>query len=546
MDGAAVDIIGSAMPAQGTGAEPRRRGDAWLGRIGTRAGVISLLMLVVVGAFAANVFTGLQQRREIIEELGERGRAADDAVDTLAAHIADVGTTFASVIAGVLQPASATPRIERLAGLLAEAFASVEAQTGAGIDPIVLGGGRDMLARLPDFKTRAVEAFAARRRTDFPALHEEWLDFQVAFNRFALAARDVVQRRAAASLADAQRLAGRERLVGIGATVLGLVLTAVIWFVLVGLIARPLGALARGMARLAGGDVDAPIPMADHADQVGEMARAVLVFRDNLRTTRALVEQALEGARRTAVATTQASDAIGQVADGAATQLAELKEVASALSQSSEAIRDVGRGTQEAHDRADDAKALLDENLRKVRGLIEIVDAVGDDTARVTRIAGTIAKIATRTNILSINAAIEAARAGEHGRGLAVVAEEVRQLATNTEQLAQEIADVVHLAGGRAREGSQTAGDVGRAMDRLEGLVGESARLAGSIAVAIEQQQVTVARIDERAATLTRIGQSNATAAEEITVTMIDLSRLADETRTAVESVAGRAPGARP
>ena len=267
------------------------------------------------------------------------------------------------------------------------------------------------------------------------------------------------------------------------------------------------------------------------------------MFRDNLRTTLSLVEQALEGARRTAVATTQASDAIGQVADGAATQLAELREVASALSQSTEAIRDVGRGTQEAHDRAGDAKVLLDENLRKVWGLIELVDAVGDDTARVTRIAGNIAKIASQTNILSINAAIEAARAGEHGRGLAVVAEEVRQLATSTEQLAQEIADVVHLAAGRVREGSQTAGDVGKAIDKLEKLVSESARLVGGIAVAVEQQQVTVAQIDERTATLTRIGQSNATAAEEITVTMIDLSRLADETRMAVESVAGRAPG---
>ena len=74
-------------------------------------------------------------------------------------------------------------------------------------------------------------------------------------------------------------------------------------------------------------------------------------------------------------------------------------------------------------------------------------------------------------------------------------------------------------------------------MDSLERLVVETARLAGSIAVALEEQQATVNSINERVGTLTRIGQSNATSAEEITATMIDLSKLASETRTAVETV---------
>jgi methyl-accepting chemotaxis protein len=80
-------------------------------------------------------------------------------------------------------------------------------------------------------------------------------------------------------------------------------------------------------------------------------------------------------------------------------------------------------------------------------------------------------------------------------------------------------------------------------MDSLEGLVAETARLAGSIAVAMDEQQATVTTINDRVTTLTRIGQSNATAAEEITVTMIDLSKLASETRSAVESVTSRKAG---
>jgi methyl-accepting chemotaxis protein len=220
------------------------------------------------------------------------------------------------------------------------------------------------------------------------------------------------------------------------------------------------------------------------------------------------------------------------------TQLAELRQVEEALGQTTAGVRDVVRSTQESSDRADQAKALLAENLVKLHALIELVDAVAEDTERVTRIASTIAKVATQTNILAINAAIEAARAGEHGKGLAVVAEEVRALAANTEGLAQEIADVVHVAGRRTREGSGTAAAVGYAMDELERIVTDSARLAGAIAVAMEQQQATVGSVSDRVSTLSRIAQSNATSAEEITVTMIDLSRLAAETRSVVEEMA--------
>jgi methyl-accepting chemotaxis protein len=514
------------------------RFSAWFGRIGVRAGLITLLMVMVVGLLSGAALVVVGRQVVIIEQLGLRDREADTAVDDLALHVADFSSAFASVIAGVLQPGPSAQRMIRNGQLIGEAFQRMVDVLGPQIDPIVLGGGIDMARRLPEFTEQVRAAFAARQRDQFGPLHEEWLDFASAFNRVATAARTEVKRSSDDSLAAARQLESQARTIVLAAAAAGLVGCALVWVVLVRLLARPLSRLASAMVSLSRGAVETTVPGADRTDQVGDMARALLVFRDNLIAARNLTETALENARRTAIATTQASDAIGQVSDGAMTQLAELRQVEEALGHTQDAVREVNRTTQDSSDRADESKTLLAENLVKLRSLIELVDAVAEDTERVTRIAGTIAKIATQTNILAINAAIEAARAGEHGRGLAVVAEEVRALAASSEGLAQEIADVVLVAGRRTREGSGTAAAVGEAMDELETLVTESARLAGAIAVAMEEQQATVTSITERVSTLSRIGQSNATAAEEITVTMIDLSKLAAETRSVVEAMA--------
>ncbi|MFH5925940.1 methyl-accepting chemotaxis protein [Roseomonas xinghualingensis] len=524
----------SASPA------PRRPGGmaALMGRIGTRAAMIALLMLVVVGLLTGTAIILSERQIAIIERMGGRDQEADAMLDRFATRIADFSTGMSNVLAGVLQPAPAASRMVRIGGMIRESFTEVDERLGAEISPIVMGGARDVAARLGPLIERLQEAFTANRRAEFVTLQEEWLDTQSSLQAVLLAARRVVQARNAATLDEARALNENARHVILGTGLAGLLGCALILFVLLRLIARPVGRIARAMDALSSGKLETEVPETGRTDQLGEMSRAVLVFKDSLLAARALTDQALENARRTAVATTQASDAIGQVSDGAMTQLSELRQTANALAQTTDAIADVSRSTAQAHDQAERAKAVVAENLTKVNGLIELVDAVGEDTERVTRIAATIAKVATQTNILAINAAIEAARAGEHGRGLSVVAEEVRALAASTENLAQEIADVVVVAGRRAREGSGTAAAVGEAMDGLEHMVTESARLAGAIAVAMEQQQATVSGLNERVSVLTRIGQSNATAAEEITVTMIDLSRLAGDTRRVVESLA--------
>lgn len=526
-----------AITPAGAAARPGQQASV-LGRIGVRAFAIILLMLAALGGLAVNGLQVLARQNTIIEELGVRDRVAIDAEHAFSTPVADFSSAFSAVMAGALPPTVTAPRMLRNAQEISRGFEALDSLLGSRLDPVLIGGARDMAGRLAPLGENVRDAFARRDRSAYNALQEEWLDILVAFNRVTASVRDLVRADQQASLARARELAeaGRQTtLIAAGVGGLGVLLT---WLVLVQLTARPLTRVARAMQGLARGDAETVVPETLRADQVGEMARAVEVFKSNLLATRAMADQALDGARRTARATSEASQAIGQVSEGALSQLSELREVGAALSQTTAAIGEVSRTTTTAQIQAEQARLLVVDSVDKVRALTETVDAVGEDTERVTRIAGTIAKIATQTNILAINAAIEAARAGEHGRGLSVVAEEVRALAANTETLAQEIADVVLLAGRRTREGAGVAAAVGESMDQLEALVSESARLAGAIAVAMEEQQATVGSLDERMATLTRIGQASATAAEELTVTMIDLSRMASEARGATENLA--------
>jgi methyl-accepting chemotaxis protein len=235
------------------------------------------------------------------------------------------------------------------------------------------------------------------------------------------------------------------------------------------------------------------------------------------------------------MAASQASSAVSQVSDGSNIQLKSLKQSSGALEQSAKAIADVARGTQLASERARHAADLVDKEIKQMTGMVDLVGAISKNSTQISRIADAISRIASQTNMLSLNASIEAARAGEHGRGFAVVAEEVGKLAGSSRSLAEDIAEQVRQATEQAEKGVTVAREVSGKMEELAEGVAQTDKLIGAIATAMEQQQATIAGINENVGELTRIGQSNATAAEEITATMLDLSRLAERTRLDVD-----------
>jgi methyl-accepting chemotaxis protein len=301
-----------------------------------------------------------------------------------------------------------------------------------------------------------------------------------------------------------------------GAIVL-LLLMAVTSAIVIGLFRRissPLSAMAKAMDRLAHGDHGITIPGLDREDEIGDMAKAVEVFKrdaeelDHVAEDRAAREREhkatlharmneladdLEASVRQAVGRIGASaDHIVHTAEGMGTKidkstsrslevseaaertLNNVENVAGATTQLSSAIAEIGRKVEESSRTAADAVEESERATHLIQGLDEAAQ-------RISQVVEMINHIARQTNLLALNATIEAARAGEAGKGFAVVAGEVKHLANQTEQATREIAAQI----GAVQDATRTAVS---AIDGISMVIERISGTAADIAAMVEQQ----------------------------------------------------------
>lgn len=251
----------------------------------------------------------------------------------------------------------------------------------------------------------------------------------------------------------------------------------------------------------------------------------------NLRKGMSMIGNSVQ---QVASAASQSSNAISMVADGSKQQSQAIEQAVTAVNQSVAVLSDVSKNAERATQLSREAAGTVEDGRQQMKDMISVVNRIAENSTKINKITEVISNIASQTNMLSLNAAIEAARAGEHGKGFAVVADQVRKLAESSKSSVQEIVDLLSLATKDATDAVGAADRVNDEMGKIAVASTETEKMMQGIATSMEEQVATTEELQHNMDTLKGIGNNNANAAEEITQTILELSRIADDTNAEV------------
>lgn len=325
---------------------------------------------------------------------------------------------------------------------------------------------------------------------------------------------------------------------------------------------RALNSLVEAMSEIAEGDGDLTQRMEVRGrDELAQLSKSFNRFMVKIHE---IVVQVTDATEHLAQSSENVSTIVADTRQGIQEQRLGTDQVATAMNEMTATVQQVAEHAgnaaskaSEADERAQSGKRVVHQTIGSIEQLANEVDRAAQvinglerDSESIGTVLDVIQGIAEQTNLLALNAAIEAARAGEQGRGFAVVADEVRNLASRTHESTKEIqiiierlqsgaqdaVQVMSIGSEKAKQSVAQAADAGSALDEITAAVGTIVNMNGEIAQASQQQGQVAEDINQNVIKIAGSADESFQGTEDLATNSHDLARLA----TGLKGMVGR------
>jgi methyl-accepting chemotaxis protein len=343
-------------------------------------------------------------------------------------------------------------------------------------------------------------------------------------------------------------------------TVISIALAVLISWLTVRSISRPLSRVNHMLNIMAEGNLTERVDY-DAQDEFGELATNTNKLTGNLRK---LIEGIANRATQLATAAEQSSNVSDETTNAIDEQRRQIEQVATATQEMNNTASEMAEGADQAlreiqhsDDEAKRVREISDKNrstieqlAHEIQGASQVIDQLSENSSNIGGILDVIRGIADQTNLLALNAAIEAARAGEQGRGFAVVADEVRTLASRTQESTEEIQEMIESLQNdskravevmnRGREQAelsvQQSDEAAQALQSITESVHQASDSSNHIANAAQEQSRTAHDISERLESIVSIAEQTASGSKQTAQASNEVAKLADELQDSIKS----------
>ena len=342
-----------------------------------------------------------------------------------------------------------------------------------------------------------------------------------------------VQADAAAEVENAHKTTDSNQVIQMTTLAVGLLFCLLVALFFPLLVTRPLGRVISAIEDLASGDGDLTLRMSvDSQDELGQLSGSLNQFLDKLHSlikraaaTSGQVREAsgkmLQLNSQTQEMITNQHSSTDMVATAINEMAATVQEIAQSASNAADGARTADADARKGSERVDSSAISIRDLAQDVERAAEVIHKLENEAEKVGSVLDVIRGIAEQTNLLALNAAIEAARAGEQGRGFAVVADEVRTLASRTQQSTTEIQGMIEKLQSGARNAVSVM-DAGREKAQVSV---ERAESAGSSLIEITKAVASISSMNTQIASA---AEEQSAVTQEINRNITEISAISD------------------